>query len=364
LVGSIEVVTHTLNLNLVPGTRYTISLDGAVGTSVASDTIMTLLNIASGSHTVALSGVPALCTGTVSKQAQVAANATVQVGFVVICSDGMLRGDRIVFMSSRDGDREIFLMNPDGSGLTNLTDNSRRDDGPSWSPDGNRIAFSSDRSGAREIWLMEADGTQPTKLTDSRSLALNPAWSPDGSRIAFDDNRILQGKEIWTIDVDGTNETRITNESINSCSELATWSPDGAKLLFSSDPLACSALGFDLYTIDVDGTNKTQLTSRPGPEFVGDISPDGRKIVFGSLIGGNFELPTEVFLMNADGTGVIRLTVGGGDGARWSPDGTRLVFGSERNGNPEIYVMAADGSDIRRITTNVAPDQDPRWRPR
>ena len=81
---------------------------------------------------------------------------------------------KIAFASERDGNREIYVMNPDGSGLTRLTNNrpsARRE--PAWSPHGNKIAFSSARDGGREIYVMNADGTgaDSVRLTTSTPAA-------------------------------------------------------------------------------------------------------------------------------------------------------------------------------------------------
>ena len=75
------------------------------------------------------------------------------------CGGGDESGDLIAFTSDRDGDYEIFVMNPDGTEVRQLTDNNDVDGGPAWSPDGKRIAFTSDRDGDDEIFVMNADGT-------------------------------------------------------------------------------------------------------------------------------------------------------------------------------------------------------------
>jgi len=89
----------------------------------------------------------------------------------------------IAFASDRDGNYEIYVMNPDGSGQKRLTNNSAADFAPSWSPDGKRIAFTSDRDGNGEIYLMNADGTGVRRLTNSPANDGGPSWSPDGHGI-------------------------------------------------------------------------------------------------------------------------------------------------------------------------------------
>lgn len=85
---------------------------------------------------------------------------------------------RIAFSSDRDGNAEVYVMNADGTGQTNLTNNSAWDSRPAWSPDGTRIAFVSDRDGNREVYVMNADGSGQTRLTDNPAADGSPAWSP------------------------------------------------------------------------------------------------------------------------------------------------------------------------------------------
>jgi len=94
-------------------------------------------------------------------------------------------GQRIAFESDRDGDREIYVMNADGSGVTRLTDHDAPDALAAWSPDGQRIAFMSARDGDFDIYVMNADGSGVTRLTDNDAVDWAPDWSPDGQRIAF-----------------------------------------------------------------------------------------------------------------------------------------------------------------------------------
>jgi TolB protein len=82
-------------------------------------------------------------------------------------------------------------------------------------------------------------------------------------------------------------------------------------------------------------------------------------IAFDSNRDGNYE----IYVMNADGSGVRQVTTGGGADPAWSPDGTKIAFESDRDGNFEIYVMNSDGSDLRRLTTSPGDDLHPAWRP-
>ena len=88
--------------------------------------------------------------------------------------------EKIAFTSTRDGNSEVYIMNPDGSQQTNLTWHSARDLAPAWSPTGQHIAFNSDRDGIRDIYLMDANGKNVRKVFRSSAYREYPAWSPDG----------------------------------------------------------------------------------------------------------------------------------------------------------------------------------------
>jgi uncharacterized membrane protein len=105
-------------------------------------------------------------------------------------SGGILfSNDMIVFTSERDGNPEIYRMNPDGSDQVRLTNNPAADYSPNGSPQGNQIAFITERDGNPEVYLMDIDGGNPQNLSQSPAAELHPAWRPDGDWIAFTTNR-------------------------------------------------------------------------------------------------------------------------------------------------------------------------------
>ena len=243
-------------------------------------------------------------------------------------------GRRIAFDSNRDGNREVYVMNADGSGVTRLTDNGAADEFPAWSPDGRRIAFESNRDGNPEVYVMNADGSGVTRLTDNGARDWYPAWSPDGRRIAFDSDR--DGNwEIYVMNADGSGLTRLTYKGAADFSPA--WSPDGRRIAFTSERDG----NWEIYVMNADASGVTRLTDNDAHDVAPAWSPDGRRIAFHSHRDGNWE----IYVMNADGSGVTRLTYNGaGDGApAWSPDGRRIAFQSNRDGNFEIYVMNTAG---------------------
>ena len=257
---------------------------------------------------------------------------------------------RIVFASVRDGNSEIYVMNTDGTGQTNLTNNITGDFNPASSPDGTRIAFNSDRDGNSEIYVMNADGTEQTRLTNNPAIDAGPVWSPDGTKIAFHSDRDGNG-EVYVMNADGTGIIRITE--ISGDDIYPAWSPDGTKMVFYSNRDG----NREIYVMNADGTDQTRLTNNSSQDSSPAWSPDGALIGFTSDRDGN----RQIYVMNTDGTGQTRLTNNSSVDTEvaWSPDGTKIAFVSDRDGNSEIYVMNANGTDQIRLTNNTSQDYSP-----
>jgi Tol biopolymer transport system component len=267
---------------------------------------------------------------------------------------------KISFSSTGAGSGEIFVMNPDGSARTQLTNNSRLDEQPDWSPDGTKIAFASTRDGNEEIYVMNADGSNQTRITFVTSANdFFPDWSPDGTKIAFVSTRDGGDSEIYVMNADGSAQTRLTFTNNLLIDDFGpAWSPNGTKIAFYSNRDG----DHEIFVMNADGSAQTQLTNNSAGDFTPSWSPDGSKIVFTSNRDGN----NEIYMMNADGSGQTRITNNpASDGLPdWSPDGQRIAFASNRDGgNQEIYVMNIDGSGQTNITNNPGFDNEPSWQP-
>ena len=364
-------------------------------------------------------------------------------------------GKSLIYVSRASGNWDIYLQRVGGRNPTNLTKGSTADDTqPAFSPDGERIVFRSEREGGG-IYLMGATGESARRLSD---FGYNPVWSPDGERVLVATESVIQPStrptksqlwtikvsdgdrrlvtegdalqpswsphgdriaywgrpqggqgDIWTISADGRNAVRVTSEP--SMDWNPVWSPDGRYLYFCSDrtgnmniwrvPIAektgkllgtpeavTSGAGASTEHISLaqDGRriayvaheeikNLRKVTFDPSTEkiagepvpitrgslqcFFPDPSPDGDWLAYYSL--GKQE---DIFIIHADGTDMRQLTddVFKDREPRWSPDGKRIAFTSDRSGGSEIWAINRDGSGLQQLT-QMAGAHHPVWSP-
>src|SRR5207249_2219478 len=135
-----------------------------------------------------------------------------------------------------------------------------------------------------------------------------------------------------------------------------SWSPDGAQLAFRT-----TRDGQDeIYVMNADGTCQRNLSNSPADDRSPAWSPDGRFIAFDHFFVDQFQ---DIAVMDASGSNLRRLTDSQGEYPAWSPDGSRIAFASSRDGDYDIYVMAADGSGQHALTMNSTYDMYPTWSP-
>lgn len=267
---------------------------------------------------------------------------------------------KIAFSSRGD----IYTVNSDGSGLTNLTPNTTgsSDTEPAWSPDGTRIAFASDRGSlvrTYDIYVMDPDGGNLVRLTRNGVHDEWPTWSPDGGFIAFSRGQETFGGELWVMRADGTDARRVIAATGGHGLGQPSWSPDGGLIAFVTHSWD---VGDAIYVVRPDGTGMKRLSDPSGGRDKNpDWSPDGTRIVFAR----DFVEDHLIWMMNADGSDPRPITSGSDAGPSWSPDGTRIVFhgASQRDDSYDVWTMNPDGSGLIRVVGTENDEVWPDWQP-
>ena len=265
---------------------------------------------------------------------------------LMVCVDAQAR---IAFVSQRDGNPEIYVMDADGGNQQNLTNHPDGDANPAWAPDGKRIAFMSDRDGHvdihdfpnYEIYVMDADGGNQLNLTNDPHDDRSPSWSPDGKRIVFSSTRAMDrfeaahNIEIYVMDDDGANLQRLTNNLTED--QQPSWAPNGKRIAFSArrEGHFENELGitYEIYVMDADGKNQQRLTENRNNDWNPSWSPDSKRIAFMSDREGDV-VNWDIYVIDANGGNQQRLTENRvyDSSPSWSPDGKRIAFFSFRDG--------------------------------
>lgn len=287
---------------------FSVRLDGGAPRDLVENSEILFEDLAPGSHDIELSGIPNSCETAPSPtmQATVVAGETAGVTFELDCP-GRLR-DQIAFSGAFFGDRDVFVVNPDGTARLQMSTGTDLEGSPSISPDGRRVALI--RAG--DLYVLTVEDQSSELVFDAGGHASDPSWAPGGEWIAF------------AAAMDGNT---------------------------------------DVYLIRPDGTDLTRLTVHDAVDRGPGWSPDGDRLVFAS--GRGAEGADNVWMLDRDGSDLHALTSGAAEDNQpvWSPDGTRIAFVSDRGGSGQLHVMDVDGGSVDAITDLEGTVRSPAWSP-
>jgi TolB protein len=251
-------------------------------------------------------------------------------------------GRHLAFVSRRDGNGELYVMDPDGSNQRRLTHTPEEEDRPSWSPDGTRLVFHVRAGPVSSLWVVGADGTGWSRFADTLQ-AQTPAWARDG-RVAAGVGAFPKVEIAILSPGGGAPRALPQPPGLNFWPD---WSPDGTRIAFNS--ISRSSRTLTLQIVNADGSGEARTIGdgtlrAEAPAW----SPDGSLIAFQWRRDGN----TDIYTMTPDGTDLLRITTSSNleEVPTWSADGRRIAFQSDRSGEMEIWIMNADGTDARQLT--------------
>ncbi|RKU20595.1 hypothetical protein C6500_08510 [Candidatus Poribacteria bacterium] len=256
---------------------------------------------------------------------------------------------KIAFTSDRDGNHEIYIMNPDGTGQKNLTRHKASDAQPTWSPTGKEILFVSNRDGRPDLYLMDADGKNVEKVFKNLKFRTAPAWSPDGKQISY--CRADPVRELYIASLDKKEEKRVA--PLGKYGGYSNWSPDGRKIAFGG-PSRQRNIDSRIYIFNLETRRKEMLfadeilTSMRNPAW----SPLDDKIAFSWFQGGT----SAIYVMESNGNNPEKVVdpPRGSSTAHpaWSPDGNELVYEQyvQKDNNRHIYIMNLNRRESEKLT--------------
>ncbi|HXV85276.1 MAG TPA: DPP IV N-terminal domain-containing protein, partial [Gemmatimonadales bacterium] len=218
-------------------------------------------------------------------------------------------GSRIAYVSDRDGNPELYVMNADGSGARRLTDSPATEGSPSWTQDGARLVYASNTSGNFQIWIVGLDGAEPRQLTQEPSSNFQPAVSPDGSLIAFSSDRD-RNYEIYVMGLDGSNPRNVSN-SPATAETSPSWFPDGQLAYVQQESGPRGSITSRVMKVNLTGGGPPVAAISPGAVAVGDIelSRNGETL---ALVATSFEQSGAVarlllYSLTAPGTAPVEI---------------------------------------------------------
>jgi Tol biopolymer transport system component len=299
----------------------------------------------------------------------------------------------IIFVSNRDGQKDLFITTPDGSQVIKLVNNIAEDTMPRLSPDGTKIAYVSTANNNTDIYVLDLNSSAVTQVTTAPEKDSAPTWSPNSQQLAFESFR--NGNfEIYVTNIDGSNQTRLTNDPAGDSNPV--WSPNSNEIVFVSNRFGNA----DILLTNLSGAIFT-LTTSPAPDAAPAWSPNGDFISYQTFTGDLSNLclvgrdglngrcittiasqysptvwsPDGLWIATTASSVIHLYSVQ--DGATkqlyktgisptqniiaFSPDGLRIVFQAQYNGDMEIFSVLIPTNEFTQITAFSGYDGEAIW---
>jgi TolB protein len=262
---------------------------------------------------------------------------------------------RLAYVRETEGGKQIVVADADGFAPQTLTGASINLL-PAWTPDGKVIAFTSFRDGGgAHIYTVDAVSRQIRPLVLMGDFATGASYAPDGLKFVFSAS-IEDNTDVYVSQADGSAGRRLTDARGIDIS--ATWSPDGKRIAFVSERAGTP----QIYTMQADGSDVRRITFQGTYNQEPAWSPKGDLIAFS---GRDEHRVFDLYTVVVESGKIARLTQNQGTNEKpaWSPNGRYIVFSSTRGGKRQLWVVSADGSNPRQITSERQGASDPAWGP-
>ncbi len=260
---------------------------------------------------------------------------------------------KVAFVSTRDKNNEIYMMDYDGQRTRRITFNTDIDVLPSWSADNEKVLYTTYRHNNPDLFMFYLY-TGKTEMISNGGANYSADWSLENDTLVYTSTK-SGNAEIYVKDLKTGKEKRLTfNPAIDT---TASWSPNGQEIVFTSQRSGTP----QIYIMDKEGTNVRRITHDGNYHDSPAWSPDGTRIIYVSRIEGNFDL----FVYNLKDNTMTKLTEAQGrnENPTWSPDGRHVIFSSNRSGSAQLYSVDYDGANLKQLTS-TGENKMPKWQKR
>lgn len=260
---------------------------------------------------------------------------------------------KLLFVSDRTGNKEVYLSDYDGRGAVQITRNRSINLSPQWSPDGKMVLYNSYKKGWPCLFVLDLRTGKDWAASDKPGINIGGRFSPDGKRLALTLSTD-KSPELYLLDLNSKAYRRLTDNYGIDVSPA--WSPDGQRLAYVSD----TSGNPHIFMLDLAAGSSRRLTYSGKYNASPAWSPDGKSIAFARSDSGLFN----IWVMPADGGQATQLTFERDNRSpSWSPDSRFIVFSSASNGVSSLYIMLSDGTGLVKLDTGPGNATSPAWSP-